>query len=70
MNREVEHSLNNDHLTLPEEKKLVKEREELERALPFALPIKNISIKLEELNKKRRELKPTLDSAYEKYAEV
>ena len=42
INREVEHSLNNDVLTLPEEKRLVKEREELERALPFAVPIKKI----------------------------
>jgi hypothetical protein len=40
--REVEHSLNNDVLPLAEEKKLVKEREDLLRSLPLALPIKQL----------------------------
>lgn len=49
---------------------MVKEREELEAALPFAVPIKNISIQLDELNKQRKEVKPRLDAAYEKYNAV
>jgi len=40
--REVEHSLNNDVLPQSEEKKLVKEKEDLLRSLPLALPIKEL----------------------------
>lgn len=39
---EVNHSLNNDLLNSTEEKKLIKEKEDLERSLPFAQPINEL----------------------------
>lgn len=67
---EVNHSLNNDLLNVNEEKKLIKEKEDLERSLPFAKPINELQAQINELNIKRKANKEILDKVYNQFTEV
>lgn len=57
-------------MSLQEEKKLVKEKEDLVRSLPFALPIKEIQNKINELSVLRKEYKVVLDGVFARFSAV
>ncbi|EAR82182.1 hypothetical protein TTHERM_01276340 (macronuclear) [Tetrahymena thermophila SB210] len=67
---EINHSLNNDLLNPTEEKKLIKEKEDLEKSLPFAKPINELQAQINELNVQKKAYKETLNKAFTQYDEV
>ncbi|KAL4453227.1 hypothetical protein ABPG73_022082 [Tetrahymena malaccensis] len=67
---EVNHSLNNDLLNPTEEKKLIKEKEDLEKSLPFAKPINEIQAQINELNVQKKAYKEVLNKVFTQYDEI